>query len=205
MSTPGPVLVLDNYDSFTYNIVQALRQLGADVVVKRNDAVSVAAAREMGLRGLVVSPGPCTPQEAGVSLEFVRELGRSVPTLGVCLGHQVIGAAYGARVVRAARLAHGKTSLVENDGTGVFKDLPRSFEATRYHSLVVEAAPPELIVNAWTTDPGVGTPVIMGFRHVEYPVWGVQFHPESVLTAHGPEMFANFLAFADRRAEVLSA
>lgn len=197
MGAPGKVLVVDNYDSFTYNIVQYLRTLGADVVVWRNDTFDLQAVAELAPRAVVVSPGPCTPAEAGVSLELVRRLGQTLPILGVCLGHQVIGEAYGARVVRAERLVHGKTARIDNDGTGVFAGLPASVTATRYHSLVVVDLPDTLVANAWTDEPAEGGRVVMGVRHAQHPVWGVQFHPESVLTEHGSEMFANFLAFAD--------
>ena len=196
------VLVVDNYDSFTYNIVQYLRELGAEVVVWRNDAFGVAQVTELAPDGVVISPGPCTPAQAGVSLELVRRLGPDLPMLGVCLGHQVIGEAYGARVVRAERLVHGKTARIDNDGTGVFAGRPPSLTATRYHSLVVVDLPESLVANAWTTEPAEGGRVVMGVRHARHPVWGVQFHPESILTEHGREMFANFLAFARGRAGV---
>lgn len=194
------LLVVDNYDSFTYNLVQYVAALGADVTVWRNDAFAVADVEELRPDGVIVSPGPCTPREAGVSVELVRGLGARLPVLGVCLGHQVIGEAYGGRVVRANRLVHGKTASIEHDGTGVFAGLGSPVTATRYHSLVVVDPPDELVPNAWTTEPGTGERVLMGVRHATHPVWGVQFHPESILTENGSAMLANFLRFtqADR-------
>ncbi|HEX7001827.1 MAG TPA: aminodeoxychorismate/anthranilate synthase component II [Trueperaceae bacterium] len=186
------VLVIDNYDSFTYNLVQYLGELGARVTVWRNDAFSLQDVTELAPDRVVISPGPCTPAEAGMSVETVRNLGSSLPILGVCLGHQAVGAAYGANVVRAKRIMHGKTSLVRHDGTGVFAGLPQPVTATRYHSLVVEDVPDELIVNASVDEDG--SAVVMGFRHREHPVWGVQFHPESVLTQSGHAMLRNFMA-----------
>ncbi len=186
------VLVIDNYDSFTYNLVQYLGELGARVTVWRNDAFSLQDVTELAPDRVVISPGPCTPAEAGMSVETVRGLGSSLPILGVCLGHQAVGAAYGANVVRAKRIMHGKTSLVRHDGTGVFAGLPQPVTATRYHSLVVEDVPDELIVNATVDEDG--SAVVMGFRHREHPVWGVQFHPESVLTQSGHAMLRNFMA-----------
>ncbi|MBX3141692.1 MAG: aminodeoxychorismate/anthranilate synthase component II [Trueperaceae bacterium] len=189
------LLVVDNYDSFTYNLVQYVAALGADVTVWRNDAFAVADVEELSPDGVIVSPGPCTPREAGVSVELVRGLGKHLPMLGVCLGHQVIGEAYGGRVVRANRLVHGKTATIEHDGTGVFAGLGSPVTATRYHSLVVVDPPDELVPNAWTTEPGSGERVLMGVRHATHPVWGVQFHPESILTESGSAMLANFLRF----------
>ncbi len=186
------VLVVDNYDSFTYNLVQYLAELGADVTVWRNDAFTLQEVEDLAPDRIVVSPGPCTPADAGLSVEVVRRFGSSVPVLGVCLGHQAIGAAYGARVVRARTLMHGKTSEVVHDGTGIFAGLPRPVTATRYHSLVVEDVPEELVVNAHVEEEGDA--VVMGFRHRDHPVWGVQFHPESVLTEGGHDMLRNFLA-----------
>jgi anthranilate synthase/aminodeoxychorismate synthase-like glutamine amidotransferase len=188
------VLVIDNYDSFTYNLVQYMGELGAEVVVRRNDQVTVEEIRELKPERIVVSPGPCTPHEAGISMDVIRELGPIIPTLGVCLGHQAIGAAFGGDVVRAKRLMHGKTSTVEHDSTGVFTALPTPLRVTRYHSLVVapETLPSCLEVTAHTVEPD-GVRVIMGLRHREYPIEGVQFHPESVLTEHGKQMIANFL------------
>jgi len=186
------VLVVDNYDSFTYNLVQHLGALGADVTVWRNDAFALDDIEQLAPDRIVVSPGPCTPAEAGASVEVIQRYGPNVPTLGVCLGHQAIGAAYGARVVRAANLMHGKTSEVTHDGSGVFLGLPNPVTATRYHSLVVEDLPSDLVVNAWVDE--AGERVVMGVRHRVHPVWGVQFHPESVLTQHGLAMLGTFLA-----------
>jgi anthranilate synthase/aminodeoxychorismate synthase-like glutamine amidotransferase len=188
------VFVLDNYDSFTYNLVQYLGELGAEVGVRRNDQVSLEEVAALRPERIVISPGPCTPQDAGISIELVRRFAGRVPVLGVCLGHQAIGAAFGGRVVRASRLMHGKTSEVEHDGRTIFRGLPSPLTATRYHSLVVEeeSLPAELEVTAHTANPD-GSRVIMGLRHRRFPVEGVQFHPESVLTKHGKQMVANFL------------
>jgi anthranilate synthase/aminodeoxychorismate synthase-like glutamine amidotransferase len=188
------VLVLDNYDSFTYNLVQYLAELGAQVDVRRNDELSVAAVERLQPERVLISPGPCTPNEAGISLELIRRLAGKVPILGVCLGHQAIGAAFGGRVVRAKHLMHGKTSTISHDGKSVFGGLPSPFVATRYHSLIVDAdsLPPELEVSAHTHDAD-GTQLIMGLRHKRLPVDGVQFHPESILTEHGKQLIANFL------------
>ncbi|MEJ2287997.1 MAG: aminodeoxychorismate/anthranilate synthase component II [Deinococcales bacterium] len=185
------VLVVDNYDSFTYNLVQYLGELGAEPVVWRNDAFELDEVTRLAPAGIVVSPGPCTPAEAGLSVELIRRYGADIPTLGVCLGHQAIGAAYGARVVRARRIMHGKTSPVEHDGSGVFEGLPSPVVATRYHSLVIEDLPDALRVNAWCDDDGER--VVMGVIHREHPVWGVQFHPESILTETGHAMLTRFL------------
>jgi anthranilate synthase/aminodeoxychorismate synthase-like glutamine amidotransferase len=184
------VLVVDNYDSFVYNLVQYLGELGADTVVWRNDAGTPADVRALDPDGVLISPGPGHPRDAGLSLDLVRELGPSLPVLGVCLGLQVIGHAYGGRVVRAPELVHGKTSEVLHDGAGVLAGLPSPFAATRYHSLVVErdGLPGELEVTAET-----GTRLVMGLRHRHHPVEGVQFHPESVLTEHGHQLLANWL------------
>jgi anthranilate synthase component II len=188
------ILVIDNYDSFTYNLVQYMGELGADVLVRRNDQITVEEARDLHPEKILISPGPCTPNEAGISMELIRELGPTTPTLGVCLGHQAIGAVFGGQVVRAGRLMHGKTSTVEHEGAGVFADLPTPLRVTRYHSLVVapESIPDCLEVTAHTTEPD-GSEVIMGLRHKEFPIEGVQFHPESVLTEHGKKMVENFL------------
>jgi anthranilate synthase/aminodeoxychorismate synthase-like glutamine amidotransferase len=188
------VFVLDNYDSFTYNLVQYLGELGAEVVVRRNDQVTVTEIEEMRPERIVVSPGPCTPQEAGISIELIRHFAGKVPVLGVCLGHQALGAAFGGRVVRAKNLMHGKTSEVKHDGKTIFRGLPSPMTATRYHSLVVseEGLPEELEVSGWTTEKD-GTRVIMGLRHKKFPVEGVQFHPESVLTGEGKRLIGNFL------------
>ena len=187
---PLRVLVIDNYDSFTFNLVQYLGELGAEVEVFKNDALDVAGIRARRPDGVLVSPGPCTPNEAGVSLAAVRELPPEVPVLGVCLGHQAIGQAYGGRVVRAARLMHGKTSPILHDARTIFGGLPSPFEATRYHSLIVERAslPSCLDVSAWTAEGE-----IMGLRHRELDVEGVQFHPESVLTAEGKRLVGNWV------------
>ncbi|MEI6779253.1 MAG: aminodeoxychorismate/anthranilate synthase component II [Chloroflexales bacterium] len=185
------VLLLDNYDSFTYNIYQYLSELGATVDVYRNDAISVAEVAAMRPDRIVISPGPCTPSEAGISIALIQELAPHVPILGVCLGHQSIGAAYGGAVVRAPQVMHGKVSPIRHAGQGVFAGLPDAFLATRYHSLIVrrEDLPAELEVTAWTDDG-----LIMGLRHREYPVQGVQFHPESIMTTSGKDLLRNFLA-----------
>jgi len=200
------VFVLDNYDSFTYNLVQYLGELGAQVEVRRNDQVTVGEIEAMHPERIVVSPGPCTPQEAGISIELIRHFaGRvpyrvasralyNVPVLGVCLGHQAIGAAFGGQVVRAKNLMHGKTSQVEHDGKTIFRGLSSPMTATRYHSLIVaeDGLPADLEVSAWTSDQD-GTRVIMGLRHRKFPIEGVQFHPESVLTDEGKKLVKNFL------------
>jgi anthranilate synthase/aminodeoxychorismate synthase-like glutamine amidotransferase len=188
------VFVLDNYDSFTYNLVQYLGELGAEVVVRRNDQVSVTEVEAMGPERILLSPGPCTPQEAGISIELVRHFADKVPVLGVCLGHQAIGAAFGGEIVRAPKLMHGKTSEVQHDGKTIFKDLPSPMTATRYHSLMVQekGLPKELEISAYATENG-GSRVIMGLRHKQFPVEGVQFHPESVLTSEGKRLIGNFL------------
>jgi anthranilate synthase/aminodeoxychorismate synthase-like glutamine amidotransferase len=188
------VFVLDNYDSFTYNLVQYLGELGADVVVRRNDQVTVDEVEVMHPERIVISPGPCTPNEAGISMDMFRHFTGRLPILGVCLGHQAMGAAFGGKVIRAAHLMHGKTSQVTHDGRTVFKDLKQPFTATRYHSLIVEenGLPSDLEVSAWSTEPD-GSRTIMGLRHKKYPVEGVQFHPESVLTGEGKRLIANFL------------
>lgn len=189
------LLMIDNYDSFTYNLVQYLQALGAEVKVVRNDELSVAQIDALSPERIVISPGPCTPNEAGVSLEVVRELGARVPILGVCLGHQSLGQAYGGHVVRAGRIMHGKTSRIRHVGKGVFAGLPDAYEATRYHSLVVdkESLPDCLEVTAWTENEDGSIEEIMGLRHREHPVEGVQFHPESILTEHGHALLKNFL------------
>jgi anthranilate synthase/aminodeoxychorismate synthase-like glutamine amidotransferase len=188
------VFVLDNYDSFTYNLVQYLGELGAEVEVRRNDQVTVDEIQAMRPERIVVSPGPCTPQEAGISIELIRHFAGKVPVLGVCLGHQALGAAFGGKVVRAKNLMHGKTSQVEHDGKTIFRNVSSPMTATRYHSLIVaeDDLPSELEVSAWTHDSD-GTRVIMGLRHRKFPVEGVQFHPESVLTSAGKQLVENFL------------
>jgi anthranilate synthase/aminodeoxychorismate synthase-like glutamine amidotransferase len=189
------VFVLDNYDSFTYNLVQYLGELGAEVEVRRNDQVTVAEADAMQPERIVVSPGPCTPGEAGISVALIRHFAGKVPVLGVCLGHQAIGEAFGGRVVRAAHIMHGKTSAVVHDNKTIFQGLPMPMNATRYHSLIVEEnnLPAELEVSAWTTEKD-GSRTIMGLRHKQCDVEGVQFHPESVLTEQGKTLVRNFLA-----------
>ena len=185
------ILVIDNYDSFTWNLVHYLMELGAGVEVVRNDAISAAEAIATGARGFLISPGPCTPTEAGISLDLVAAcMDAAKPLLGVCLGHQSIGQHFGGQVVRGG-LMHGKTSPVTHDGTGIFAGLPSPFIATRYHSLIVDDVPQDLIVNC-TSDDGH----VMGFRHKQLPIHGVQFHPESIATEHGHEMLANFLRIA---------
>ncbi|NBR69210.1 MAG: aminodeoxychorismate/anthranilate synthase component II [Verrucomicrobia bacterium] len=184
------LLVIDNYDSFTYNLVQYFGELGADPVVKRNDAVTVDEVEKMAPERIVISPGPGSPKDAGISMELIRRMGSRVPLLGVCLGHQCIGEVYGGKVVRAGRLMHGKTSPIRHDAKGVFRGLPNPFEATRYHSLIVEksSVPDGLEISADTAEGE-----IMGLRHREYPVHGVQFHPESILSKEGKDLLANFL------------
>jgi anthranilate synthase/aminodeoxychorismate synthase-like glutamine amidotransferase len=188
------VFVLDNYDSFTYNLVQYLGELGARVEVRRNDEVTVNEVEALAPERIVVSPGPCTPHEAGISIDLIRHFAGKVPLLGVCLGHQAIGAAFGGQVVRARTLMHGKTSSVEHDGRTIFRGVPSPLTATRYHSLIVreEDLPRDLEVSAWTRDHD-GTRLIMALRHRQFPVEGVQFHPESVLTTAGKQIIANFL------------
>jgi len=184
------LLMIDNYDSFTYNLVQYLGELGQDVRVFRNDQITVAEIERLKPDHLVISPGPCTPTEAGISVETIQKLAGKIPILGVCLGHQSIGQAYGGRIIRAKQLMHGKTSMIHHAGQGVFAGLPNPFEATRYHSLVIErkTLPEVLEVTAWTEDGE-----IMGVRHKTFPVEGVKFHPESILTQYGHELLANFL------------
>ena len=184
------ILLIDNYDSFTYNLYQYLCELGAEVTALRNDRLTLEDVEAMSPTGIVISPGPCTPKEAGISNDIVRRFGPRVPTLGVCLGHQCIGDAYGGRVDPAGEIMHGKTSLVYHDGKGVFRGLPSPFEAIRYHSLAVyrDGLPDSLVVSAWT-DSGI----IMGLRHKEHPVEGVQFHPESIMTPLGKPLLKNWL------------
>jgi anthranilate synthase/aminodeoxychorismate synthase-like glutamine amidotransferase len=188
------VFVLDNYDSFTYNLVQYLGELGAKIEVRRNDQVSLGEIEALQPERIVVSPGPCTPQDAGISIDLIRHFAGKGPVLGVCLGHQAIGAAFGGAVVRAETLMHGKTSAVDHDGHTIFAGIRSPMTATRYHSLIVREKdlPHELEISAWTTDKD-GRRVIMGLRHRKFPVEGVQFHPESVLTSEGKRMVENFL------------
>lgn len=194
------ILLIDNYDSFVYNLARYVRELGAQSVVRRHDAVTTAEIEALGPTHIIISPGPCSPNEAGISTEVVRRLGAKIPILGVCLGHQCIGAAYGGEIVRARRPMHGKTSQIHHDGSGIFTGLPRPFAATRYHSLVIApgSVPSELRVTAMSEDGE-----IMAVQHREHPVTGVQFHPESVLTEHGYRMLAHFLGAPPARAETL--
>ena len=189
------LLMIDNYDSFTYNIVQYLGELGAEVEVVRNDQIDVAGVETMKPENIVISPGPCTPNEAGVSMALIEAFAGHLPILGICLGHQSIGQVFGGKVVRARKVMHGKTSQVHHRGEGVFAGLSNPFEATRYHSLVVErgSLPDCLEVTAWTETGDGGVDEIMGVRHRDMQVEGVQFHPESILTAHGHDLLRNFL------------
>ena len=188
--------MIDNYDSFTYNLVQYFGELGQEVQVYRNDQITVEEMERLNPDHIVISPGPCTPDQAGVSVQAIRHFAGRKPILGVCLGHQSIGQAFGGRIVHAREVMHGKTSLIHHRGAGVFRDLPNPFEATRYHSLVIEPAslPECLEVTAWTEDESGGVDEIMGIRHREHAVEGVQFHPESILTEHGHRLLENFLA-----------
>lgn len=189
------IFVLDNYDSFTYNLVQYLGEMGERVEVRRNDHVTVDEIEGLRPDHILISPGPCTPQDAGISIDLIKHFAGKVPIFGVCLGHQAIGAAFGGNVVRAKNLMHGKTSQIEHDGRTVFQNVPSPMQATRYHSLIVrkEGLPKDLEISAQTSDAD-GTEVIMGLRHRRYPIEGVQFHPESVLTSHGKQLLKNFLA-----------
>ena len=189
------LLVIDNYDSFTYNLVQYLGELGADITVRRNDAISVEEVGTLEPTAIVISPGPCAPHQAGVSVPLIQRWGSTIPTLGVCLGHQAIGEAYGGRVVRARRVMHGKCSTVSHDGTGIFRGLPTPLPVMRYHSLIVEreSLPPDLEILAVATDDSTE---VHAMRHRAHPVRGVQFHPESILTTGGKTILENFLALA---------
>jgi anthranilate synthase component 2 len=189
------LLVIDNYDSFTYNLVQLIGSLGVEMVVKRNDEVTLDDIEKMQPERIVISPGPCTPNEAGVSVDVVKRFGPTTPLLGVCLGHQAIGQAYGGNVVRARRIMHGKTSPIAHTGAEIFKGLPTPLEVARYHSLIVDrdTLPKELSVLAWTNEPGFEDE-IQALRHEQHPVWGVQFHPESIASQGGRELMSNFLS-----------
>ena len=192
------ILMIDNYDSFTWNVVQYLGELGADVKVVRNDEIASGDVERLAPEKIVISPGPCTPNEAGISLEVIRRFAGRIPILGVCLGHQCIGQAFGGRIVRARQVMHGKTSLIHHNGAGVFHGLSNPFQATRYHSLVIEkdSCPDCLELTAWTVDEHGRVDEIMGVRHRTLAVEGVQFHPESILTRHGHQLLANFLGVA---------
>ena len=192
------ILMIDNYDSFTWTVVQYLGELGAEVKVVRNDEIAAEAIEALAPAKIVISPGPCTPNEAGISLEVIRRFAGRIPILGVCLGHQCIGQAFGGRIVRARQVMHGKTSLIHHAGTGVFRGLANPFQATRYHSLVIEkeSCPERLEVTAWTVDEHGRVDEIMGVRHRDLALEGVQFHPESILTEHGHALLANFLGVA---------
>ena len=189
------ILMIDNYDSFTYNLVQYLGELGADVEVRRNDQVTLEDIEAMKPERIVISPGPCTPNEAGVSVDTIKAFAGKLPILGVCLGHQSIGQAFGGNIVRAREIMHGKTSMIYHDDTGLFQGLPNPFQATRYHSLIIEetSLPDVLRVNAWTQTENGGRDEIMGVAHREHTVVGMQFHPESILTPEGHDMLKNFL------------
>jgi len=189
------ILMIDNYDSFTYNLVQYLGELGAEVNTRRNDAITIEQIRELSPDGIVISPGPCTPDDAGISLEIVEKLGGEFPIFGVCLGHQCIGQVFGGEVVRADKVMHGKTSMMHHEGKGVFAGLPQPFEATRYHSLVLkkDRVPDCLEVTAWTEQENGEVEEIMGLRHKSLPIEGVQFHPESILTRCGHDLLQNFI------------
>jgi len=188
------ILMIDNYDSFTYNIVQYLYELGADVVVKRNDKITVNQIKDYDIDAIIISPGPCTPNEAGISVQVIKNYKGVFPILGVCLGHQSIGAAFGGKIVKAKCLMHGKTSDIYHTGEGLFKDIPSPFKAVRYHSLVIDkkTLPEDLQITAWTKDDDE----IMGIQHKELPLWGVQFHPESILTEYGKKLLKNFMDLA---------
>ncbi len=185
------LLMIDNYDSFTYNLVQYLGELGVEISIWRNDKFELEAVKDLNPDGIVISPGPCTPYEAGHSIEVIKQYDESYPIFGVCLGHQSIGAAYGAQVLRAKKIMHGKTSQIKHDGSAMFKGLEPELTVTRYHSLIIKDLPDELVANSWVSDEG--EEVIMAVRHAEKPVWGVQFHPESILTQTGHQMLQNFI------------
>jgi anthranilate synthase component 2 len=195
MSDGIRVQMIDNYDSFTYNLVQYLGELGANVLVDRNDELTMEEIDTFQPEKIVISPGPCTPDQAGISMQVIRELKGVYPILGVCLGHQSIGQVFGGKIIHAKRIMHGKTSEIHHHNTGVFRDLPNPFTATRYHSLVIEkdSLPDCLEITAWTQDDNAEFEEIMGVRHKDYDIEGVQFHPESILTAHGHDLLRNFL------------
>ena len=195
------LLMIDNYDSFTYNVVQYLAELGQDVAVYRNDEIDLEEIQGKDPERIVISPGPCTPNEAGISMDVIRRFGEEIPILGICLGHQSIGQVFGADVVKAKRVMHGKTSSIYHDGRGVFSGLENPFTATRYHSLVIDPStiPDELEVSSWTVDEDGTVDEVMGVRHKSLELEGVQFHPESILTQHGHELLANFLQTQLRR------
>lgn len=184
------ILIIDNYDSFTYNLYQYVGELAEDVLVYRNDQITIEQIEKLSPEKIIISPGPCSPKEAGISVDVIRHFAQKVPILGVCLGHQAIGEAFGGRIIRSTEIMHGKTSLIYHDGKTIFRGLPNPFEATRYHSLVIEkeSLPDSLIVTAWTSNG-----IIMGVRHRIYPIEGVQFHPESILTKVGKDLIKNFL------------
>jgi anthranilate synthase/aminodeoxychorismate synthase-like glutamine amidotransferase len=184
------ILIIDNYDSFTYNLYQYIGEISRDVTVYRNDKITLEEIEKMSPRKIIISPGPCSPQEAGISIDVIKYFASKISILGVCLGHQAIGAAFGGRIVRSPEIIHGKTSLIYHDGKTIFKNIPNPFEATRYHSLIIEreSLPTCLVVSAWTSNN-----LIMGVRHKEYPIEGVQFHPESILTKVGKDLLRNFL------------
>ena len=189
------ILMIDNYDSFTYNIVQYLGELGADVEVFRNDEITCEEIKKLKPNKIVISPGPCTPNEAGISLEVINSFSGQIPLLGICLGHQSIGQAFGGNIIRARKVMHGKTSLIHHDGRGVFSDLPNPFEATRYHSLVIDkkTVPDDLELTAWTAHEDGSVDEIMGVKHKNLAIEGVQFHPESILSESGHALLNNFL------------
>lgn len=189
------LLMIDNYDSFTYNVVQYLAELGQDVEVYRNDEIDLEEIRERDPERIVISPGPCTPNEAGISMDVIRRFGKEIPILGICLGHQSIGQVFGADIVRAKRVMHGKTSSIHHDGVGIFAGLTNPFTATRYHSLVIDpgTVPADIEISAWTVNEEGGMDEVMGVRHKTQDLEGVQFHPESILTQYGHELLANFL------------
>ena len=189
------ILMIDNYDSFTYNVVQYLAELGATIEVYRNDELTLNDIEKMDPEKIVISPGPCTPNEAGISIDVIKAFSSRIPLLGICLGHQSIGQAFGGEIIRAKEIMHGKTSRICHGNAGVFRGLPPQFEATRYHSLVIEqiSLPPCLEITAWTEHDDGSLDEIMGIRHKEYAVEGVQFHPESILTEHGHDLLKNFL------------